>query len=762
MIDRRAIATASNITGLPMWGFLVAMLLIIAAWSVWDANEELEQTVEHQYRLMEVEAKRREALISGSLRSIDLMLTNVGNDLKSHPKLTAQEQNGLLRERMRLIPELRNLLLIDANGLIQAEAKEISIGKDVSEREYFRHHREAVGDDHFYIARPFKTYSGLIGTAVTRVLRDDRGQFFGVLGASIDHGFFEQALQIDDSTPGDEAVLINSHGDLISAIPYTEYVGKSLQGGIGFTRHMGSGKRTSRQLNVAKLLSLKKMAVFHNFPDASLGIVIAREYDGVIGNWRGGLVGHIVRFVLMSGVAVFFYWLAYRRQKGLVLAHREILERQAELKNFKAIVSFTDDAVISKSMDGHILTWNRGAEKIFGYSQAEGLGKPMQMLLPADRQHEEEEILARIAKGERIENFDTVRLHKSGRMVDISATISPMFDDAGNVIGVAKIAHDVTAHKAVENRIGFLASHDRLTELPNRDLFYDRLSQAASQARRKRQRFAVFFLDLDGFKTVNDTYGHQVGDMTLKEASRRLQACTRDVDTVARLGGDEFAMVFSEIQISSDMSVVAEKIIKSVSAPMYLKDGSAYSVGISIGIATYPECGGEIDNLMKAADAAMYESKQRGKNCFTFSQQVSTAFSLAGSWVKFDDAHLVGVPLIDQEHQAIGDLLNKLNVALVELLPNQKAQQMLEEILTAVAMHFRTEERLMDELDYPEAVEHKDQHRRLSAEIQYLKQRFVQGGELVVLQWLKDWFFSHIADSDKRFGEFLAAKAPSE
>jgi diguanylate cyclase (GGDEF)-like protein/hemerythrin-like metal-binding protein len=348
-----------------------------------------------------------------------------------------------------------------------------------------------------------------------------------------------------------------------------------------------------------------------------------------------------------------------------------------------------------------------------------------------------------------------VRLHKSGRRIDISATISPIYDENGGVVGASKIAHDVTAHKLVEKRVGFLATHDRLTELPNRDLFYDRLSRAISQARRKHQRLAVLFLDLDGFKAVNDQFGHEVGDVTLKEAARRLQASVRDVDTVARLGGDEFAIVLSETQGIADVRHVAEKVIRSISKPMTHNNGTEYGIGVSIGIAQFPDSGGEIDNLMKAADDAMYASKRRGRNCISVSEHVAQKITQASQWVTIDGSHLLGVKEIDEQHQKVADYLNALNSAVYEMMSHGETMRLLDELIEYVSFHFESEEKLMDKSSYPESNDHKDEHHRLVAEVRYLKARFVQGGELFVLQWLKDWLFGHVAGADRRLGEFL-------
>lgn len=162
-----------------------------------------------------------------------------------------------------------------------------------------------------------------------------------------------------------------------------------------------------------------------------------------------------------------------------------------------------------------------------------------------------------------------------------------------------------------------LAHHDTLTGLPNRILFYDRLNQAITRARRAKESFAVLFLDLDGFKLINDTFGHDVGDALLREAAKRIVACVRDSDTVARMGGDEFTVVLSNVRTPNSKNRVAKKIVEALARPFVL-NGKDCSVSVSIGIALYPDNGKTAEQLVKLADAAMYLAKNSGKNCYRF------------------------------------------------------------------------------------------------------------------------------------------------
>ncbi len=175
----------------------------------------------------------------------------------------------------------------------------------------------------------------------------------------------------------------------------------------------------------------------------------------------------------------------------------------------------------------------------------------------------------------------------------------------------------LTRLKQTNEQITYLAHHDTLTALPNRILFYDRLNQAITRGRREKEVSAVLFLDLDGFKNINDMFGHDVGDALLREVAKRIVACVRESDTVARIGGDEFTVLLCNVRKQDSIKRVADKIINAIARPFML-NGKECSISVSIGISLHPENGETAAQLVKIADAAMYLAKNNGKNCYRF------------------------------------------------------------------------------------------------------------------------------------------------
>jgi diguanylate cyclase (GGDEF)-like protein/PAS domain S-box-containing protein len=213
--------------------------------------------------------------------------------------------------------------------------------------------------------------------------------------------------------------------------------------------------------------------------------------------------------------------------------------------------------------------------------------------------------------------YEEVQDRPDGGRVWLRTSKLPLWDRQGKVTGVIGTYEDITERKVAEQRIQFLAYYDDLTGLPNRTLLQDRLIKALASARRQKNKVALLFFDLDRFKTINDSLGHSVGDLVLKEVAERLKKWAREQDTVARVGGDEFVIVLTAVKDGADAAVAAERLMNVMTAE-FVVQGRSLGISCSVGISIFPEHGAEGETLIKNADAAMYSAKERGCNNFQF------------------------------------------------------------------------------------------------------------------------------------------------
>jgi diguanylate cyclase (GGDEF)-like protein/PAS domain S-box-containing protein len=277
------------------------------------------------------------------------------------------------------------------------------------------------------------------------------------------------------------------------------------------------------------------------------------------------------------------------------------------------------DAVISTDLAGHVTYLNPTAEKMTGWSRADATGRPLKEVLVIFDDVVREPALMPL--GSAIQALDLgsaaangMLSRRDGSEISIEHSLTPMQNDRGEIIGQVMVLRDVSATRSITQKLAYAAHHDALTGLPNRLLLESQLTQATALARRHNHEVAVLFLDLDGFKLVNDTFGHAVGDRVLESVAHVLLECVRSTDTVSRFGGDEFVVLLSEISRPADAVLIAQKILDALGMP-HAVDGHDLLVTASIGIALFPHDATDPQTLLRHADEAMFHAKRaRGKS----------------------------------------------------------------------------------------------------------------------------------------------------
>ncbi len=378
----------------------------------------------------------------------------------------------------------------------------------------------------------------------------------------------------------------------------------------------------------------KVMAAYSPVGELGLGMVLkvddAEFYAPVWGQLRYLLP-------LMAGTLgialLLLRWQLTPLVSGLVSSERKAREALTQLQNsenrVQAVLDNVEEGIITLTDAGTIELFNPGAERMFGYRSHEVLGKNLSQLMPEPYCSHHDEYLGHylhtgqssvLGVGREVEG-----LRRDGGTFPMELRVSEFYiDKRRRFIGSMR---DITERKETEAKIIHLAHFDALTDLPNRLLVQDRIKQAIIASQRSGLEFAVLFIDLDKFKNVNDTLGHDVGDRLLEMVARRLTECLRAQDTVGRQGGDEFIVLLASLSTADDAARVAQKILDVLSAPFEI-NGQTLRSGASIGIGVYPHDGADVETLLKNSDTAMYSAKDVGRNNYQFFAEEMNAASV--------------------------------------------------------------------------------------------------------------------------------------
>ncbi|WKA53937.1 putative bifunctional diguanylate cyclase/phosphodiesterase [Planococcus shixiaomingii] len=287
-------------------------------------------------------------------------------------------------------------------------------------------------------------------------------------------------------------------------------------------------------------------------------------------------------------------------------------------QKFQSVIESANDAIIVADQLGLVIQWNQGAEAIFGFSKKEVLGKNLDLIIPDRFKEAHRKGLERYytSKSPSLmgKTLELTGCRKDGTEFPLELSLGSWETESG--LYFSSIIRDISERKQTEEKINDLVYLDPLTKLPNRRLFYDRLSSILSQAKEDEQSFSLLFIDLDHFKLINDTFGHSIGDQLLIQATDRLQCNLSERDTVARLGGDEFVLILPQTD-HNKAAAFAQDLQNIFNKPFYFSSEELF-VSVSIGIGMFPNDGDTKEALIQSADIALYRVKEEGRNGFQF------------------------------------------------------------------------------------------------------------------------------------------------
>ncbi len=607
---------------------LLALLLLnlgvvsVTVWALLHSRDNYLATAEVESRNY---VQLLEQDITTLVHSLDRMLLST---VEMYPRLAVRghaQVEQLVAMQATQYPDVENLVVLDASGrVLHASLGVPSATPSLAGRDYFRT-LQARPDAGLVISRPFLgQISKKWVIVLARALRDPRGQFAGVVLASVPLARLSDAFLALEFSQRGAYNLFDDSFHVVTRYPELNADGQSSIGrpfsSPSLQRRMVDGLDRGSYRASSSIDKVDRVYSYKRIPAYGLNVIIGVNVEDYLADWRGqawalsALVGF---FVLITSAFAWSLHRAWCRQE-LNLQRLSELNRQLDQETAlnQTIIRSSPFAIYTRDRDGVVTAWNPAAEQLFGWRAEEIVGHPLRSV-PAAKQRETTELRERVLGGESILGLEVQRQKADGTLFDLSTTLAPLRDASGAVNGYLAIAADITARKTAERQVEFLAYRDVLTGLPNRLLLQDRFGQAVAHAERTHSRLALLFLDLDNFKTINDSLGHAVGDALLRDIAARLGECVRETDTISRQGGDEFLIVLSDLSGTEAIMPVLVKIRERLQQP-FLILGHELATSASIGVALYPDDGRDFETLHQKADTAMYRAKDAGRNHYRF------------------------------------------------------------------------------------------------------------------------------------------------
>lgn len=551
--------------------------------------------------------------VNSSVNTIDLSLI----DLRAHWLFNRHDFRAIV-ERLHVHLEgniFFQVGVVNKDGkLVFSSADPKAKPIDLSDREHIRVHLNG-GADRLFISEPvLGRVSQQWSVQFTRPLYSPAGEFDGVIVVSVTPGYFSRFHQKIDLGPGASIAVTRAGGVVIARSPQLTdgtAMGKVLTGPQFLktnTLETGYYRRASQ------IDGIERFYAWRTLPRYGLLVVVGQSVDTAFGRFRSQQQMYVLGGAGISAFLTIFGFIALSAARQRTLAVDALAESEAR---WSFALEGSGDGVWDWNLrDNTVHLSKRGREVLHRDEDAiPATVEALQQLVHPDDFATVSAALRAHLDGE----TPSYRTEHRSRGSDgswvwiLSRGMVVKRGKDGRPLRMVGTYSDISERKAREELIRHLAQHDPLTDLPNRALYNDRLRQALLNARRENGSLAVIYFDLDKFKPVNDTYGHEVGDLLLKAVAERMRGCLRESDTVARVGGDEFVALLPRITAEADAVTVANNILLQLNTPFEI-EGHTLNISGSIGIATFPSDGQDEASLTRCADRAMYQAKQGGRN----------------------------------------------------------------------------------------------------------------------------------------------------
>ncbi len=557
----------------------------------------------------------------GVMDKIDTVL--VTTRLRLSEPLTGESQatdkiNTVLASYLALIGEAQSLRVADAAGGFIYDASGQLSPATIGDRDYFLRNKEDA-EAGLVVSQPIfaRITNNWVITLSRRLNRGD-GSFAGLVQAAVRAEYFEDFYASLKFGSARTVTLIDDQLRMVARYPAFSaklgqpIVSEQLRGIVERREAEGIYTAHSGVDGIERLYVVRRVGAY------PLYILTGHATEDILANWRQQVVwsasSAAILAILLAGWI--FVWLrtytqAERLARGMTEAYQTTVLRT------RALLDSLPDPAWLTDREQRLIAVNEAFCRACERTPEDALGRGVEAVWPQPMAN-----VLQALDGKALETQNQQRLEggypmPGGRVSYYECIATPVLDEHHHLAGVAGVARDITQIRENQLRIQHLAEHDQLTDLPNRLQLSNRMAQALSRAVHDRVQIAVLFLDLDHFKDINDTLGHEIGDLLLQQVAQRLRASLDERDTISRQGGDEFAVLLQDFGSVSRVAFIAERLIVALSQPFQIGEHELQA-GVSIGVCIYPEDGSDIGSLLKNADTAMYQAKAAGGNTYRF------------------------------------------------------------------------------------------------------------------------------------------------
>ena len=592
-------------------GGLVAMLAL-------EVQRSRERELTFAQRNIEALSETLAQHVSGTIGKIDVVLRKVARDYPLLAAQTQHETNHELRALLSSIPESQSLRIANSGGSFVFDASGTLPTANIADRQYFLAHRDNLASG-LVISEPiFARITNNWVFTVSRRLSSADGGYVGHVQGAVASEYFESFYRHLNIGQSGLIALVDSDRRLIARYPEKPEVLGKVVDSVHVREMLANGETTRRFRENSPIDGIDRILSAHRIDGLPFIIVIGKSTSEVLAGWRETATSYAVGITILGlilSVLILLWQRSYHRALHKAEKMTEALST-SERRSRVLLDSLPDPAWLRDEHSRFIMV-NEAYLRFCGKPREQVIGKRLEEVwLPsaAARFREQDDLVRRERIATRDEGYGDEK-NPSSRFFEYIR--SPVLDESGELIGIAGFARDLTEHKQAEDRIRYLAEHDSLTDLPNRLPLNTEMSRAIAGTVGVGAHMALLFLDIDRFKNVNDSLGHNLGDQLLLQVAERLWEILQTNDTISRQGGDEFAILLVDCANSAMAAVIAQRILDAIARPFHIGDHEL-SVTASIGICLYPDDGADIDSLLKNADTAMYSAKSGGGNSYRY------------------------------------------------------------------------------------------------------------------------------------------------